>query len=297
MNDRDQPAIDTEHDPVAEPDAPISDGALLDLLDALVDEQGRVPAARVLGVNYRTLSHCCDSRQVSRRMRQALVDFHAARGSVEVEEGVGNAPLDADVEALRQRVAELESENAELRELADERARQLGELTRRLVELEDPEQSGSAAGVVDVEADADADSASSRERGDGMGRDWRPPRRRPGMPDAGVVALKEHPDEASAFGPAAPLVAEWRQLRVGVGESVSRVERAQAAVRRWELEARMLEDFHLTLPPETYPLDDERRREHLRWRQDALAEARRELRKVRRTRWLRWVLTVGLWRR
>ena len=58
----------------------------------------------------------------------------------------------------------------------------------------------------------------------------------------------------------------------------------------------MLEDFHLTLPPETFPLDDERRREHVRWRRDALAEARRELRKSRRARWLRRVLTVGLWR-
>ena len=117
------------------------------------------------------------------------------------------------------------------------------------------------------------------------------------MPDVGVVAQDEQPDEAFALGPAAPLVAEWRQLRTGGGQSVSRVDRAQAAVRRWEMEARMLEDFHLTLPPETFPLDDTRRREHVRWRQDALAEARRELRKDRQARWLRRVLTLGLWRR
>ena len=297
VNDRDEPAIDVDHDPGAGPDAPLSDDALLDLLDALVDEQGRVPVARVLGVNYRTLSHCCDSRQVSRRMRQALVEFHAARGSGEAEEGVGDVPPDADVDALRQRVAELEDENVELRELADGQARQLGELTRRLAALEDGQQSGDDAGVVDVEADADADGASSRERGDGMGRDWRPPRRRPGMPDAGVVTLDEQPDETHAFGPAAPLVAEWRQLRVGNEQSVSRVDRAQAAVRRWELEALMLGEYRLTLPPETYPLDDARRREHVRWRHDALAEARRELRRTRRARWLRRALTLGLWRR
>ena len=297
VNDRDEPAIDVDHDPGAEPEDTLSDDALLDLLDALVDEQGRVPAARVLGVNYRTLSHCCDSRQVSRRMRHALVEFHAARGSVEAEKGAGDVPPDADVDALRQRVSELEGENAELRELADGQARQLEELTRRLVELEDREQSGSAAGVVDVEADADDDGASSRERGAGAGLDWQPPRRRPGMPDAGVVTLEEQPDEAFAFGPAAPLVAEWRRLRAQGGQSVSRVDRAQAAVRRWELEAEMLGEYHLTLPPDTYPLDDERRREHVRWRRDALAEARRELGRAKRSRLLLRVITLGLWRK
>ncbi len=286
VNDRDDPVIDVKHDPVGEPDVTLSDGALSDLLDALVDEQGRVPAARVLGVNYRTLSHCCDSRQVSRRMRQALVEFRDRSGD-------GDVPPDADVDALRQRVAELEDENAELRELADEQARQLEELTGRLAALEDSQQSGNTAEVVDV--DTHADDASSREQGDGV--DWRPPRRRPGMPDAGVVTLEEQPDEAHAFGPAAALVAEWRRLRTGVGESVSRVDRAQAAVRRSELEARMLGEYHLTLPPETFPLDDERRREHVRWRRDALTEARREPGRARRTRLLRRVVSFGLWSR
>ena len=297
VNDRDEPAIDLEHDPVAEPETPLSDGALLDLLDALVDQRGRVPAARVLGVNYRTLSHCCDSRQVSRRMRQALVEFRDAGGygGGEVGNGVDGAPPDGDVEALRQRVADLEDENAELRELADGQARQLEELAGRLAELDDDRQSGGTAGVVDV--DTDAADATSHDRDAGMGRDWRPPRRRPGMPDAGVVTLEEQPDEALAFGSAAPMVVEWRRLRSGSGQSVSRVDRAQAAVRRWELEALMLAEYHLTLPPETFPLDEERRREHVRWRQDALAEARRELRKARRARWLRRVVTFGLWRR
>ena len=159
--------------------------------------------------------------------------------------------------------------------------------------MEDRQQSGDDAGVVDV--DTHADDASSREQGDGV--DWRPPRRRPGMPDAGVVTPDEQPDEALAFGPAAPLVAEWRRLRTGVGESVSRVDRAQAAVRRWELEAEMLGEYHLTLPPDTYPLDDERRREHVRWRRDALAEARRELGRAKRSRLLLRVITLGLWRK
>ena len=58
----------------------------------------------------------------------------------------------------------------------------------------------------------------------------------------------------------------------------------------------MLEEFHLTLPPETFPLDDERRRDHPRWRRDALAEARKELRRAKRACWLRRLLALGLWR-
>ena len=81
VNDRDDPVIDVKHDPVGEPDATLSDGALLDLLDALVDERGRVPAARVLGVNCRTPAICCGCRQVSRRTRQALAALRDAGGS------------------------------------------------------------------------------------------------------------------------------------------------------------------------------------------------------------------------
>ena len=57
----------------------------------------------------------------------------------------------------------------------------------------------------------------------------------------------------------------------------------------------MLRDFHLTLPPETEPLDASRREDHLRWREDALTEARRELARAKRMRLLRRVLTLGLW--
>ena len=94
--------------------------------------------------------------------------------------------------------------------------------------------------------------------GDDQGQ-WRPPRRRSGLADVGVVTMETQPDEEDAFGPAAPLVAEWRELRVGAGSARSRIDQAGTSVRRWELEVAMLRDFHL------------------RWRQEALAEARREL--------------------
>ena len=275
----------------------LSDDLLLDLLDALVEERGRVPAAQILGVNYRTLANCCDSRQVSRRMKQALVDFRNAGTSVigEAADGDGNDPPDAGVAALRQRVDELEDENSRLRELADDRARQIEQLTRRLAALKGASQPDAADEVVGV--DADADDTHDHDRADGVAQDWKPPRRRPGMPESGVVTLEEQPDEEHAFGPAAPLVTEWRRLRTASGRSASRVDRAQAAVRRWELEAELLGEYRLTLPPDTFPLDDARRADHVRWRRDALAEARREQGRARRAWLLRRVLTLGLWRK
>jgi hypothetical protein len=264
-------------------DAALSDDTLLDLLDALVVERGRVAAAQALGVNFRTMATCCDTRRVSRRMRRALVDFHHAYRPVAAAEDVGadDTAVVGNSQALEQRVVELEAENAELRELVADRDRQLEELGGRLAGLEAARQ-GADDGVDD------------ERRGHGA-RDWRPPRRNPGMPHAGVVTLEEQPDEEHAFGPAAPLVAEWRELVNAGGQFFGRVERVQAAVRRWEIEARMLGEFHLTLPPETFPLEEERRREQVGWRQDALAEARRELRRAKRARLLRRVLTMGLW--
>ena len=68
-------------------------------------------------------------------------------------------------------------------------------------------------------------------------------------------------------------------------------------MRRWELETAMLGDYGLTLPPETEPLDASRREDHLRWREEALAEARRELTKAKRVRLLRRMFTFGIsWR-
>ena len=85
MVSHDRHADDAGHDVVTEVDAALSDDALLDLLDALVEERGRVAAADALGVNFRTLATCCDSRRVSLRMRRALVDFRHAGGSGDLE--------------------------------------------------------------------------------------------------------------------------------------------------------------------------------------------------------------------
>ena len=217
-------------------------GPLLDLLNALVRERGRTAAAQALGVNYRTLVNCEQSRRVSRRMRQVLPEFRDAGGVGEDEPAVvdGNGAADGEGETL-------EEENAGLRELVEGQARQLEELARQVATLEGTEEQAGDIEAVDVDDDQNHDQGQCQER------DWRPPRRRPGVPDAGVVTVEEQPDEQHAFGPAATLVREWRELRVGCEQAVGRVDRARATVRRWELEVAMLGEYYLTLPPETYP--------------------------------------------
>ena len=259
----------------------------MDLLDALVSDRGRTAAARSLGVNYRTLVNCWDSRRVSRRMRQVLEEFRDAGGVDGSEPGDvdGDDAADMESESLEQRVSALEDENRGLLELVGYQGRRLEDLGIRVAALE-----GTGQQADDTEAGQVGDVHGDDQVND-FGQDWRPPRRRPGMPDAGVVTVEEQPDEQHAFGPAATLVKEWR---VGCEQAVGRVDRARAAVRRWELEVAMLGEFHLTLPPETYPLDDARRADHVRWRREALAEARQKLAKARRLQLLRRVLTLGL---
>ncbi len=98
-----------------------------------------------------------------------------------------------------------------MQELVDGQPRQLEELTRRVAALEGTEQRNDETEVVDA-----GDDQSQVQN-----QDWRPPWRRPGMPDAGVVALEEQPDEEHAFGPAEPLVAEWREIRIRAQDGVS----------------------------------------------------------------------------
>ena len=158
------------------------------------NDRGRVRAARALGVNCRTLVNCCDSRQVSRRMRQALGDFRKAgdfgdAGTGVAGHAVGQDDPESDQDDNRQvlegRVTELEEENRRLRETVAEQAHRLDKLTRLAAAPEAIEDDAGDTGAGEVE------EVTGDVQVDDFGPDWRPPRRRPGMPDPGVVTLQE----------------------------------------------------------------------------------------------------------
>jgi len=286
--DHHETALEVDHDPDVESDAHLSDCSLLDLLNALIAVRGRVPGSRALGVNCRTLASCCDTRRVSRRMRQGLVAFQDAGGLASPElDGVSDNDVvgEQEGEDSAGRVIELESESAGLRDLLAERERELELLTGRLAMLEETGQLTDDGAVVVVENGHDVVGAGA----------WRPPRRRPGMPEAGVVTLEKQPDEEHAFGPAAALVAEWRRLVNPGDQAGGRVDQAAARIRRWELEAELLGEYHLTPTPWTTPgAATGCSGGKTPWPRRA---ARRELRRAKRTRLLRRFLSVGLWRK
>ena len=78
-----------------------------------------MPAAEALRVNYRTLALCCDSREVSRRMQQALPDFGMRAelmGTGTLRRRLPTVTLvKVDGDALEQRVAALVAKKAGLR--------------------------------------------------------------------------------------------------------------------------------------------------------------------------------------
>ena len=112
-----------------------------------------------------------------------------------------------------------------------------------------------------------------------------------------VVTLRAEEDEELVYGEAAPLIVEWRRQRIAqLDKGASGVERARAWARRCELELVLIGEYELTLPPETYPWDKfELQRERDRCER-SLRDARVALLRAHCWRFLRRVLTLGLWR-
>jgi len=110
----------------------------------------------------------------------------------------------------------------------------------------------------------------------------------------GVVTDEPRPGEDASYGRGMPAVAEWRRLNQR-REDGSKLDQVKTRERIMALEIAMIEEYELTLPPDTDPIHPSEREGYLRWRRRALADlqterARRELR-----RWVRRVLTLGLW--
>ena len=259
--------------------------ALLELLDDLVGDRGRVGAADVLGVNYRTLQHCLESRRLSRRMREALEHYRSSAPVVvdlpATTEETG--PGEGQGESLEQRVADLESENRALHETIEALSGQLEELRRQVANLEGPGTNLDSSESLDVD-----------EELRGEGRQHSPDH---GALEAGVVTLEERPGEEQNLGVAARRVAEWREAGRRAATANDRVERADAEVRLLELELRLVERFHLTLPPDREPWDEATRKEQVDLRYSALQQAREESRKADLARFWRGFFTFGLWKK
>ena len=256
----------------------MQEAQLMEQLKELARQRGRVKAAQLLGVNFRTLAASIESGKLSRRMREALEQM--AEADDFSDEFTGD-PVD-DSEELGKQVEVLEEEVRDLRTVVKAQEEGLEELAHRVEKFEAAQHEVKRTNSVDslvVGPKANAPSGTGNRR-----------------TGPGVVTLEPQENETQALGPASALVKEWRMLRAEENTAKGRVERAKAEERRWELEISLIEEFGLTLPPEAEPLTASDMETHLVWRRETLKRARKETAKAERLRLLRRALTIGIWR-
>ena len=256
---------------------------LMALLRDMIDTEGGEKTAKALGVSYRTVSRTIESDRLTERM-SAVLERHLLLGG-----GSAAAQQSARIEALEEQVEVLEEKLGSGLEdlrgviekgiagLRDEQAQGMRQLERRLAKVE------AGQGTQDsVEESRDAlDNPAVKSA-------WRPYR--------DLVTLEPEPGEERVYGEATPLIVEWRRVRAEFLDAGDGLSRAIAEERMRELEIELIGERELTLPPRTYPWDGSDRRDEVWRRTQALERARVERARAQIRRWIRRVLTLGLWR-
>ena len=247
----------------------------LALLDDLVKARGRKGAAEALGVDRRTLATSVDNGKLTSQMREA-VDRVLLLGDAAVvaREEERFAGLERRLEALEEEVRTV----GELSSRLDEVGRAVGKAAYRISGVEDR--------LGDMEASWEGSEAEQAER---------PIRRSHERPYPNVVTPEPLPDDAAVYGAAAAMVEEWRRLRTA--HPVTKDRPARVEERMLEMEVALIDEFKLTLPPETYPWDGLSRADQVYWRRRALGDTRkRQVRQDVRD-FVRRVVTLRWWRK
>ncbi len=298
MNDHELPAggggdAVNDHEPPADGGAdavngnepvPDEDKRLVALLRDLVSGDRKMKTAAYLGVSYRTLDRALETGVLLPRIRDAL-----KRRMLE-EGGQAGLRHRARVEALERRAEAMDERVAALEQAqeaaAESASAAVGELGRRL-------EDGTATVEALAGRLARLEQRHARERrsgaaGDGAGE--------PVTARRGVVTTEPQRGEAQSYGAGMALVEEWRALVRRRGEG-SKTEQALRRERIMELEIALIGEHGLALPPNTEPLHPSERERYLGWRRRELADLRGERRRRVAVRWVRRVLTFGVWRR
>ena len=256
---------------------------LMSLLQELERDHGRKKAAALLGVDRRTLDASLDEGVLSRRMRGVL--------DKALQYGMGSAAVEQ--RDRNDRLGELEGVVGELgtemranhragedrdRAIRDEVAQGFRKLERTLGERRTAGDSGGEAKANGAGPQPGKTSTLRRE-----------------FPD--LVTLEPAPDDEEVFGEAWPLIVERRELKAAHPNEGGTLSWLTTEERFLALELTLLEGHGLTLPPATFPLRGFDRNGQVNWRRAALSDTRRALRRRELLRWVRRVLTLGLWRR
>ena len=262
---------------------------LMGFLRELERQQGRMETAALLGVNYKTVARALEEDRVTGRVADALELLLGAGGDSEM------AQLRGEVERLAERVAALEERGGEVLPVAP-----LGGERRDAVpggvdgDGEDGKPAAQARdGKETVQPQPPPSAPPTAPPVQGLNPS-RPARRRRVDPE--MVTREPAEDDAEVYGDAWPLVQEWRKLKERHpvrGSSLSWLEDQERVLT---LELAMFEEHGLTVPPALQPVKCFARRNHTRWRWKALYRTQVSIRKRKLLRWVRRILTVGLWR-
>ena len=254
---------------------------LLALLRDMIEAEGKVQTAAALGVNYRTVSKAVGSGTLTDRMSDAL-ERHLLLGG-----GSAAAQQQDRVDALVERVSALERERrggleavgGEVKAFREEHARSMRHVERRLVRLE--------AG------------RSESETPSPTGAETEPTKRRYVRPRTypQLVTPEAEPDEDLVYGDAAPVIVEWRRVRAEFLKTRATLDRTEVQEPMLEMEIALVGEHELTLPPASFPWDEFDRRDKVWERTQDLKRVRAERNRALLRRWLRRVLTFGLWRK
>ena len=255
---------------------------LMALLRDMIEAEGKVQTAAALGVNYRTLVRHEETGRLTDRMADAL-ERHLLLGG-----GSAAAQQRDRVDALVERVSALERELrggleavvGEVKAFREEHARSMRHVERRLVRLE-------AAGNGPV-----TPSPTGADSEPGPKRRYAPSRRYPQL-----VTPEAEPDEDLVYGEAAPVIVEWRRVRAEFLKTRTTLDRTEVQEPMLELELAIAGEHELTLPPASFPWDEFDRRDKVWELTQDLKRVRAERNRALLRRWLRRVLTFGLWRK
>ena len=248
---------------------------LMALLKELVRDKGFKGAARVLELDQRTVAESAKTGQLSRRVRQALERaLQEGVGSAAARQRERNNKLENRVEALEKGHEALGKGHDSL---GKEVRSRVAAVEGQVASLRRDGAQGTGAG----HAGAGPQPEGSNAAGAGAARAGRKPPTKPSMrreyPD--LATREPAPDDEEIFGEAWPLIVEWRGLKdahpnEGKGLSWLRTEERFLA-----LELALLEEHGMTLPPARFPLRGFDRNGQVNWRQTALFDTRRAIRK------------------
>ena len=254
---------------------------LMALLQELERDHGRKKAAKLLGVDRRTLDAGLDEGLLSRRMRAALDRaLQYGVGSAAAEQRDRNDEMEDRLQELEGKVEE-QGKEMRVKHKALEDAMRAGredhaQKHRKLEEMLEGLETGRGG-----QDEAKADGAGPQ------------PRRRATLrrefPD--LVTLVPAEDDEDVFGEVWPLIVEWRELKAVHPDEGKSLSWLRTEERFLALELTLLEEHGLTLPPATFPLRGFDRNGQVNWRKTALSDTRRALKK----RELLNTLTLGLW--